>query len=102
MITLVPTEDILGYVAALPKPPFCVGFAAESENLEAYAETKRRKKNIPLIAGNLAQRALGRDDNELTLFDDAGAHPLPAAPKLVLARQLLDHAITLAHLKERL
>ena len=101
-ITLVPTEDILGYVAALPKPPFCVGFAAESENLEAYAETKRRKKNIPLIAGNLAQRALGRDDNELTLFDDAGAHPLPAAPKLVLARQLLDHAITLAHLKERL
>ena len=101
-ITLVPTEDILGYVAALPKPPFCVGFAAESENLEAYAETKRRKKNIPLIAGNLAQRALGRNDNELTLFDDEGAHPLPAAPKLVLARQLLDHAITLAHLKERL
>lgn len=100
-ITLVPTEDILAYVAALPKPPFCVGFAAESENLAAYAEAKRRKKNIPLIAGNLAQRALGRDDNELTLFDDAGAHPLPAAPKLVLARQLLDHAITLAHLKER-
>jgi phosphopantothenoylcysteine decarboxylase/phosphopantothenate--cysteine ligase len=100
-LTLVPTEDILGYVAALPKPPFCVGFAAESENLAAYAETKRRKKNIPLIAGNLAQRALGRDDNELTLFDDAGAHPLPAAPKLVLARQLLNHAITLAHLKER-
>jgi phosphopantothenoylcysteine decarboxylase/phosphopantothenate--cysteine ligase len=95
-ITLVPTVDILGYVAGLPKPPFCVGFAAESENLEAYAEAKRRAKKIPLIAGNLAQRALGSDDNELVLFDDEGNHPLPMASKTVLARQLLDHAIRLA------
>ena len=54
-LELVPNPDILAYVAALPKPPFCVGFAAESENLKAYAEQKRRAKKLPLLAANLAQ-----------------------------------------------
>ena len=44
-----------------------------------------------MIAANLAQRAIGADDNELTLFDDAGAHELPRAPKIVVARQLIAH-----------
>jgi len=90
-IELVLNPDILAEVAALPTPPLCVGFAAESENLAAYAEHKRRSKNIPLIVGNLIQDGFGGDDNRLILFDDAGQHPLPPAAKIVLARQLVAH-----------
>ncbi|MDE2260775.1 MAG: bifunctional phosphopantothenoylcysteine decarboxylase/phosphopantothenate--cysteine ligase CoaBC [Betaproteobacteria bacterium] len=95
-LTLKPTVDILATVAALPHPPFCVGFAAETRDLAAYAESKRHHKNVPLMVGNLAQRALGSDDNEIILFDAQGAHPLPPASKIVLARQLLDHVIRLS------
>lgn len=94
-IELVQNPDILAEVAALPKGPFCVGFAAESRNLEQYAQTKRRKKNIPLIAGNLIQEGFGGDDNRLVLFDDNGVHPLTPAPKSVLARQLVEHIAAL-------
>ena len=83
--------DILAWVAALPKPPFCVGFAAESEQLERHAREKRAKKKLPLLAANLAQDALGRDDSAITLFDDRGEHPLGRAPKLELARKLVAH-----------
>lgn len=95
VLELVPNPDILAYVAALPKPPFCVGFAAESENLKTYAEQKRSAKNIPLIAANLAQTAIGADDNELILLDDAGEQLLPRADKLTQARALLKHIIKL-------
>jgi phosphopantothenoylcysteine decarboxylase/phosphopantothenate--cysteine ligase len=94
-LELIPNSDILAYVASLPKPPFCVGFAAESEKLREHAAAKRKKKNIPLLAANLAQNAIGSDDNELVLFDDAGEHVLPRAEKLVLARALLRHAAAL-------
>ncbi len=83
--------DILGAVAARKRPPFCVGFAAETENLEAYAEEKRRRKKVPLLAANLAQHAFGAEDNQLILFDAEGRHELPRAPKLALARQLVAH-----------
>lgn len=88
---LAENPDILAAVAALDKRPFCVGFAAETENLMEYAQAKRRKKKIPLLAANLAQAAFGRDDNALTLFDDAGTHELERAPKIVLARRLVAH-----------
>ncbi len=90
-IELVENPDILAEVAALKDGPFCVGFAAESCNLEEYAQAKRRKKNIPLIAGNLIQDGFGGDDNRIVLFDDKGTHPLTPAPKSVLARQLVEH-----------
>jgi len=98
-LELTPNPDILAYVANLPKPPFCVGFAAESEKLREHATEKRKKKNIPLLAANLAQNAIGSDDNELVLFDDAGEHALPRTDKLTLARALLRHA---AKLRENL
>jgi phosphopantothenoylcysteine decarboxylase/phosphopantothenate--cysteine ligase len=90
-LDLVPNPDILAWVAGRPRPPFCVGFAAESENLRQHAEAKRRSKKVPLFAANLAQRAIGADDNELILFDDKGAHKIPRAPKEVVARQLVAH-----------
>lgn len=90
-LELAPNPDIVANVVNLPNPPFTVGFAAESENLYEFAETKRRRKNLPLLAANLVQDALGSDDSELILFDDDGAHPLPRAPKMVLARQLVEH-----------
>jgi phosphopantothenoylcysteine decarboxylase/phosphopantothenate--cysteine ligase len=90
-LELVPTTDILAYVAGLPKPPFCVGFAAESEKLAEYAEGKRKRKKLPLLAANLAQDAIGADENQITLFDEAGAHPLPRASKEVVAKQLVEH-----------
>jgi phosphopantothenoylcysteine decarboxylase/phosphopantothenate--cysteine ligase len=90
-LELVPTTDILAYVAGLPRAPFCVGFAAESEKLTEYAEQKRRRKKLPLLAANLAQNAIGADDNEIILLDDAGSHPLARAPKEVVARQLVAH-----------
>jgi len=90
-LQLAPNPDILNYVASLSNGPFCVGFAAESENLLQHAEQKRREKKIPLLAANLVQDTLGKDESELVLFDDSGAHPLPRAPKIRLARQLIRH-----------
>jgi phosphopantothenoylcysteine decarboxylase/phosphopantothenate--cysteine ligase len=98
-LELVPNKDILAHIAALPDAPFCVGFAAESENLREYAEQKRRAKKLPLLAANLAQHAIGADDNELILFDDAGEHHLPRADKLSVAHALLQHIIKLTKIK---
>jgi phosphopantothenoylcysteine decarboxylase / phosphopantothenate---cysteine ligase len=92
--------DILAWVAALPKPPFCVGFAAESEDLERNAAQKRAQKGIPLLAANLAQQAFGADDNAIKLYDERGAHDLGRGPKLELARKLVAHiAGVLPHAK---
>jgi phosphopantothenoylcysteine decarboxylase / phosphopantothenate---cysteine ligase len=99
-LELVPNPDILAEVASLEHPPYCVGFAAESENLSEYAEQKRRAKKLPLLVGNIAQNAIGQDENELILFDDQGTYPLPRADKLTLARQLLQH-IALRHIGAR-
>ena len=88
-IELVLNPDILAEVAALPEPPLCIGFAAESENLADYAEKKRRNKKIPVIVGNLIQHGFGGDENRLVVFDDDGQTPLGPASKLQLSRQLI-------------
>jgi phosphopantothenoylcysteine decarboxylase/phosphopantothenate--cysteine ligase len=59
-IELVQNPDILAEVAALPAPPLCVGFAAESENLHEYAESKRRSKKDPADRRQPDQRRLWR------------------------------------------
>ena len=85
--------DILAAVAALPRPPFCVGFAAESENLVEHARAKLVRKKVPLIAANLGPVTFGRDDNALQLVDATGVTPLPAdgsrCDKRTLARLLV-------------
>ncbi len=94
-LKLVPNPDILGWIAAQPKPPFTVGFAAESQHLETYADEKRRHKKVHMIVANLAQSAIGADDNEVMLLDDAGTHKLARAPKDVVARDIVAHIATL-------
>lgn len=81
--------DILASVAALPAPPFCVGFAAESEDLLTHGAAKRERKNIPLLVGNIGHQTFGKDDNEIVLFDAQGHHALPRASKDSLAVTLI-------------
>ena len=90
-LELVENPDILAYVARMKDAPFCVGFAAESEELERNAAQKRAQKGIPLLAANLAQQAIGADDNAIKLYDEHGAHDLGRGPKLELARKLVAH-----------
>ncbi|MBI2295831.1 MAG: bifunctional phosphopantothenoylcysteine decarboxylase/phosphopantothenate--cysteine ligase CoaBC [Betaproteobacteria bacterium] len=90
-LRLVPNPDILAWMAARPRPPLCVGFAAESRNVDAHADEKRRRKKVHLMVANLAQEAIGADDNEVTLLDNRGKHRLERAPKDVVARQLIAH-----------
>ncbi len=88
-VELVKNPDILAEVAALPLPPFCVGFAAESHDLATYAEGKRVNKKLPLVVGNLISDGFGGEDNTVVLFDAAGAHPLATASKTEVARSIV-------------
>ncbi len=90
-LELAPNPDILANISSRSKPPFCVGFAAESENLEEYAELKRRRKHLPLIVANDVHDAIGTDQVQLTLLDNAGSHVLEKADKRTQARRLIGH-----------
>jgi len=94
-LKLIRNKDIIAEVASLPNPPFCVGFAAETENLLEYAEAKRLKKKLPLIVANLTSDAMGSDKNTVFLLDKNGMHPLEPAAKIQVARSLLAHVATL-------
>ncbi len=93
-IELVRNPDILASVAALPKAPFTVGFAAETEQLEAHARGKLEAKGLDMVAGNwVGERAQGlgfnSEDNALQLFWKGGGQTLALAPKTILAHQLM-------------
>ena len=88
-LQFVQNPDILAAVAARADAPYCVGFAAESENLEHYGEQKRQRKGVPLLVGNIGHHTFGLDDNEIVLFDANGMTRLPRADKLSLARELV-------------
>ena len=85
--------DILATLAQSPRAQsgklFCVGFAAESHDLEDNAQAKRKRKGVPLLVGNIGPATFGRDDNALLLVDEKGSRELPRASKLSLARQLV-------------
>ncbi|WP_321901545.1 bifunctional phosphopantothenoylcysteine decarboxylase/phosphopantothenate--cysteine ligase CoaBC [Paraburkholderia tropica] len=87
--TFVENPDILASVAAMPNAPYCVGFAAESGDLDVHGEEKRARKKVPLLIGNLGPLTFGQDDNEVVLFEAAGRTPLPRAAKLALAQTLV-------------
>lgn len=85
--------DILAALAQSPRAQsgalFCVGFAAESHDLEDNAQAKRQRKGVPLLVGNIGPATFGRDDNALLLVDANGSRELARASKLSLARQLV-------------
>ncbi|MEY5098434.1 MAG: phosphopantothenoylcysteine synthetase/decarboxylase [Pseudomonadota bacterium] len=89
----VENPDILAGVAAGERARtgelYCVGFAAESQDLLANASAKRARKGVPLLVGNIGPATFGRDDNALLLVDEQGAQELPHGSKTELARQLV-------------
>ncbi|MDR5749758.1 MULTISPECIES: bifunctional phosphopantothenoylcysteine decarboxylase/phosphopantothenate--cysteine ligase CoaBC [unclassified Caballeronia] len=87
--SFVENPDILAAVAKRPNPPYCVGFAAESGDLDVHGEEKRVRKNVPLLIGNLGPLTFGLDDNEVVLFEASGKTRLPRADKKLLARTLI-------------
>lgn len=91
VIELEENPDILAAAAALPRPPFCVGFAAESRNIIEYARAKRLKKNIPLIIANDVAVAMGTAGNQITLIDDNGETSLPPCGKAEAAEAIVSH-----------
>lgn len=103
-LTLEPTVDILAKIAKHERkgsgksgPPFCVGFAAESQNVEQFGAEKRARKGIPMLIANHAQSTFGSDDNQVTIIDERGADGatrLPKMTKAALARALVDEITT--------
>jgi phosphopantothenoylcysteine decarboxylase/phosphopantothenate--cysteine ligase len=88
-LALTENPDILAAVARLDPRPFCVGFAAESQDLARHAREKLIRKNVPLVVGNLGPATFGRDDNTLLLVDADGERELATADKLSLAHELV-------------
>ena len=92
-LSFIENPDILAGIAATPRAAsrqlYCVGFAAESQDLLANAQAKRARKGVPLLVGNIGPDTFGQDDNALLLVDEHGTTDLPRASKLVLARQLV-------------
>ena len=89
VIELTENPDILASVAKLPKPPFCVGFAAESENVVEYGRAKRIKKGIPMLVANDVATAMGKPVNRITIIDEAGETAFPETDKQQAAAQVV-------------
>ena len=94
VIELVENPDILASVTALPKPPFCVGFAAESHDVLAYARVKRVKKKVPLLVANSVAQAMGKPTNQVVLITADAEIVLPELSKdetaMAIVAQLAD------------
>jgi phosphopantothenoylcysteine decarboxylase/phosphopantothenate--cysteine ligase len=95
-IEFIANPDILLDVAKTVKMkcgkpyPYCVGFAAESSNLESHATEKRQRKGIPMVIGNIGPETFGSDLNELLVIDESGSKKIAKAEKIQLARQLIQ------------
>lgn len=92
-LQLVKNPDILQTVAAAEKPPFCVGFAAETQSVVEYARGKLQRKRLKMIVANDVSRSdigFGSEDNAVIVIDAGGEYPLPLASKQQIARQLTE------------
>ena len=93
VLNLVPNVDILHKVAHSKHPPFTVGFAAETQDLEQNARAKLAAKSVDMIAANAVGRAdigFNAEENELLVIWEDGMRNLPRAPKSRIARTLVD------------
>lgn len=84
--------DVLATIGRSESPPFLVGFAAETENVERNALAKLAGKNLDMIAANKVGEGLGfdKDDNALTVYWNGGKQELTLTSKIALARQLVE------------
>lgn len=91
-LSLVKNPDILADVSAMDACPFCVGFAAETNDLETYARGKLERKKLDMIAANPVNdgQAFDKDDNMLYVFWNGGETHLPSTSKTELAKQLIN------------
>lgn len=93
-LEFVQNTDILASIARSDRARsgqlYCVGFAAESQDLLNQAREKRVRKGVPLLVGNLGPQTFGRDDNALIVVDAAGSEELPRASKAALATRLIE------------
>ena len=91
-LQLVRNPDVLSEVAAIKNGPFTVGFAAETESLEAHAREKLQNKNLDMIAANLVgeEKAFDQEENALLVLTANEQHELPQTHKEKLARQLVS------------
>lgn len=92
-LSFVENPDILAAVAQSTRAQagalYCVGFAAESQDLLANAQAKRLRKGVPLLVGNIGPATFGQDDNALLLVDESGTQEMERDSKLSLARKLI-------------
>lgn len=102
-LQLIQNPDILKAVCTLANRPFCIGFAAETDNLIEHATAKRLKKGADLIAANdVSQRNIGFNSeyNSITLIGDQFSQYFAAMPKRQLATKLLLAALAYSQAKE--
>ncbi|MGM0563160.1 MAG: bifunctional phosphopantothenoylcysteine decarboxylase/phosphopantothenate--cysteine ligase CoaBC [Pseudomonadota bacterium] len=94
VITLCKNEDILATIAGREKAPFCVGFAAETQNIEEYAMGKLHRKKLSMICANRvhgdSHTGFNADSNELHVYWESGKKHYPNMPKTRLARELIQ------------
>ena len=88
-LTFTENPDILASVAALENAPYCVGFAAETDNLIDNARAKLYRKNVPLIVANLVKDAMNKDTNAVVFVERDAATPLTKATKEAVAQALI-------------
>jgi phosphopantothenoylcysteine decarboxylase/phosphopantothenate--cysteine ligase len=98
-LDLTQNPDILDGIGKLPKRPFLVGFAAETENLEGYARGKLERKRLDMIAANRVGGGLGfeAEDNTITLIAPDTTEQLPTLPKRELANLLIERIAARFH-----
>lgn len=92
-LSLIPNPDIVSAVTALANPPFTLGFAAETENIEQHAADKLNRKKLDMIAANQVgdtKTGFETDSNEILLLWAEGQQHLPLASKQEIAKQLID------------
>ena len=94
IIELTENPDILASIASLPTPPFCVGFAAESERILEYARVKRIRKNIPMLIANQISLSMGKTTNQITIIDDENEISFPETDKRQAADNIVKHLAT--------
>lgn len=93
-LEFVENPDILATVAQTARAKsgalYCVGFAAESENIEQYAQAKRERKQVPLLVANHGPSTFGKDDNQVWLVEEGTIIELPRMSKVELADRLVE------------